>query len=435
MLLSAQVNLLSKAAGLCGKGMEILIHMTGKTGIKVLNTVALLLLIFSLLLCGCGKDAKPELGAIKATVMIASDTHLLADSLSGSEKYAKGKLTSDGRVQELDTVLLKSLAAKANELCADALCITGDLSFNGERASHEQISQILSSVNTYTKVLVIPGNHDCYNQNAYSYANDERKHLNSISYDYFIENYAAFGYSGALSYDSTGLSYIWELSGDVWLMMLNTTLSKFNDEFGMTVTGGYIEDETVDWIRDKLEYAHENGIMVIPFTHHNLVTHNSVFENGYTLQNADVLVSLFREYGVNLNFSGHLHIQSIAEDSGFYDIASGGLLDYGNRYGILEIYENGFVYNAVPIEIEDMDLKAYSFDVFCSKYEKKHPQSSFAAKINAYYFDGDYSEVQHLIKENPQEAEAIRQNGSDYIRSILEVPSVSQQSLIVLRLA
>ena len=367
------------------------------------------------------------------SIMIASDTHLLADSLEGDEVYVKSILTNDGRVQEYDTQLLKALVDKANKLSPAALCITGDLTFNGEKESHRAVAEILSQVNEGTKVLVIPGNHDCYNLKAYTYKDDDPKHIKSITYDDFKEIYASCGYEDAYSYDTESLSYIWELSDKQWLIMLDTTLSSYNDLNGANIVGGLVKDQTMLWLEENLKYASENGIEVITFSHHNLITHNVLFEKGYTLSNADKVLELFKLYGVKLNFSGHLHIQNIQQQDGIYDIASGSILDYGNRYGLLEINKDSFVFSREMLKPGGEDISEYAFNTFCKKYEKRSPVNSLASELNAYYFDGDYSKIHELIKERPSEVDEIISAGNAYMGEVMNVPDIDQNYLTIPR--
>ena len=88
-------------------------------------------------------------------------------------------------------------------------------------------------------------------------------------------------------------------------------MSKYNYEAGMTLVGGMIEENTYKWIEENLKYAKENNIQVTSFMHHNLLVHNELFKTSYTLYNNQDIVDLLIKYNVKINFSGHLHIQSI----------------------------------------------------------------------------------------------------------------------------
>ena len=310
----------------------------------------------------------------QSSIYIVSDTHFLSDSLisESNEIYTKANLTSDGRVQEFDTELLDAFVKEVNENKPDYVFITGDLTLNGERKSHEDYISYLDKI-TESKVLVIPGNHDINNLMSKSFLDESSQYVENINEDDFKELYASYGYNDALYYDDTSLSYIYELDDNRWVLMLDSNNSEYNYEFGTNFISGFIEESTMNWIKEKLSYAKANNIEVISTMHHNLLVHNELFASNYTLYNYQELLSVYKEYNVKINFSGHLHIQSIRNQDGIYDIASGSLLDYGNRYGILDIYENCYEYQSKKINLstDDFDFGEYSFNVFYQEYYDK----------------------------------------------------------------
>ena len=394
----------------------------------------------------------------ETTVFIATDLHLFSNNLvsENNQVYIKKNFTSDGRVQEYDYALVEALISEVNEKKPDFLILTGDLTFNGERDSHLELSRLLTEIES-TKVLVIPGNHDMYSQGAVSALNDSTQPTENITAEDFRQIYANYGYTGAYSYDNTTLSYIYEIDDDKWALMLDTTLSRYNEENDYSITGGKLEASTLLWLEKHLAYAKANGISVISFTHHNLLSHNDRFVSNYTLQNSEQIVEIFDKYNVALNFSGHLHIQSIkqasAKNQTIYDICGGSLLDYGNRYGVLDIYENCYQYSSNRIDnlptCESFDK--YSFDVFCNEYYSKTLWNYFGklgeengekavrllSEINAYYFDGNYKEIHRLSKKNKDLINLIKENthnyDSSYVASIIEVEKDNQFSLLIKR--
>lgn len=415
-----------------------------------------LLLVFALSLSGCGavNYIKKE-----TTVYIATDIHLFSNNLIGEDNqvYHKNRFVSDGRIQEYDYQLVESLVAEVNRGEPEYLILTGDLSFNGEEDSHLELARLLSFVNDKTKVLVIPGNHDVYSVSAVTVENDKIEKIDGITKERFREIYYDFGYSGAYSYDENSLSYIYELDDHTWALMLDTSLSKYNEEYGYNIVGGGIEESTMLWIEENLALAKDNGISVVSFTHHNLLVHNELFKTSYTIGNYEELLNLFAEYGVRLNFSGHLHVQSIesqtVDGEEIYDVSGGSLLDYGNRYGKLDIYGGFYRYQSIPIDLSgfDEDVRAHSFDTFCKKYYNKTlwtyqsklgqydgpAVTQLLSEINSYYFDGSYKEIHRLIKENPESIEKIKENTPDYdssyVKSIIEVENKDQHSLLLSR--
>lgn len=251
------------------------------------------LLLTTLLINSCFVNNTPQL-----TYYIATDLHYLSDSLLSSENevYIKENLTSDGRVMEYDNEIIDAFIDQINMDNPDYLMLTGDLTLNGEIPSHIDLANKLKKINK-TKVLVIPGNHDILNFNAKSFYNDYFQNIDATSIEQFKEIYADFGYTGAYSYDTNTLSYIYETSDDTWAMMLDTSLYKYNMEMGMTLIGGQIENDTLSWIEENLIYAKNNNISVTTFMHHNLLVHNELFKSSYTLYNYEQVLSL-----LNVNF-------------------------------------------------------------------------------------------------------------------------------------
>lgn len=404
------------------------------------------LLLITLIMNSCFVNNTPQL-----TYYIATDLHYLSDSLLSSENevYIKENLTSDGRVMEYDNEIIDAFIDQINMDNPDYLMLTGDLTLNGEISSHIDLADKLKKIKK-TKVLVIPGNHDILNFNAKSFYNDYFQYIDATSIEQFKEIYADFGYTGAYSYDTNTLSYIYETSDDTWAMMLDTSLYKYNMEMGMTLIGGQIENDTLSWIEENLIYAKKNNISVTTFMHHNLLIHNELFKSSYTLYNYEQVLSLLNKYNVKINFSGHLHIQSIENNhSGnneIYDICNGSILDYGNRYGILNIYEDKYQYTSKQVNVEKYitDFSNYSFKVFYDEYynkslfsnEVKYKENGatvtdFIAKANCYYFDGSYKEIKKLIRKNKKTYNLIMENSSGYTKSILEVENKNQHELTV----
>lgn len=149
------------------------------------------------------------------------------------------------------------------------------------------------------------------NIEAKSFDEDKTTKVDSITVEEFRSLYQDFGYKGAISYDQNTLSYFYPIDQNNWALLLDTTLCRYNYENLMNFIGGFLEESTLNWIEENLKIAKEKNIKVTSFTHHNLINHNPMFENGYTLSNADDLLEIFSKYQVKLNFSGHLHIQNI----------------------------------------------------------------------------------------------------------------------------
>ena len=410
---------------------------------KIFSLTLIIALILGLSACGSKEEEPFEKGEKLASVFVATDTHLLSNDLFSpdNQKYVKKAMTADGRVQEHDYLLMEALVEEVNREKPDALIITGDLTFYGEKTSHKSFVSFLDRIDKDVKLLVIPGNHDFNIDGCRSYFDDAPHGENTVSGPEFCKMYEDYGYSGALSYDGDSHSYIYEINDSLWAVMLDTTLCEYNYEAGLNSAGGAIWEETMEWLRPWLEKAREKGITVVGFSHHNLAVHNENFVDSYVMFDAVLLQELYEEYGVRLHFSGHMHNQNIAKAGSVYDIAQGALLDYGNRIGKLDVYDNCMEYSRTPIG----GIQDYSFEVFCNKYMGKRQnlyQEKYGkygeevhilvSRINAYYFDGDYEKIHEILSERSKAVRLLKKNEKDtYIGTLLKVENKDQNYLLI----
>ena len=88
--------------------------------------------------------------------------------------------------------------------------LSGDLTNNGEKKSHQKLANLLGEIERSgkTKVLVIPGNHDIDNPWARSFEGDKQVLADSVSPKEFTKIYGDFGYKEAISRDKKTLSYL-----------------------------------------------------------------------------------------------------------------------------------------------------------------------------------------------------------------------------------
>ena len=73
------------------------------------------------------------------------------------------------------------------------------------------------------------------------------------------------------------------------------------------------------------------------------------------LENAPVLLQMLQASGVQLVFTGHLHVQDIAEKNGIYDITTGSLVSYPHPYRILQFHTDAYGRRWLQIESPRVD--------------------------------------------------------------------------------
>lgn len=273
--------------------------------------------------------------------------------------------------------------------------MTGDLTLNGEEASHEELRDLLGKLKDIgIEVYVMTGNHDV-NMTAYRYTNDGVEEVPSFGSQRFEDHWWDFGYGDALSQDRWSNSYISELNEKTWLLSVDSN----------TGSKGTIRKSTLDWIDENLAKANQEGIRVISATHQNLFVHNENFVWGYQLNNAAALIELYEKYGVEVNLSGHLHVQTIVESNGIADIAVSALVDTPLQYGILTVSGDKLSYRTR--ELSNAALRSKAKEVFdeCTRNKVKNEllnvsdpvvaqkMMDIAVQLNREYFLGKFSKV------------------------------------------
>ena len=353
------------------------------------NMKKIIILLLFICLFGCHTKEDDFL------IYVISDTHYISDSLvdPNNKIYTKEYLTPDCRNQKDEDILIDSLINEINDNDVDLVVFTGDLSYHGSLISLKEFKNKINKINT--QVLVIPGNHDLYIQNTYSFINDMSYKVENVDNESFKELFKDNGYD-SLYQDQDSLSYAYIANEKIMCLMLDTTKCRYNDSNNQNLGGGYLSDRTLVWVEEMLKYAKENDLKVLSFTHHNLLVHNELFKNGYVIDNADKLVSLYKKYDVKLNMSGHMHIQHIKQEDEVVDIANGSYLMYGNRYGILNISDNQIEYNSKQIKVDGIDIQDNSLSYFT---DSDFFEDENVGLLMAHYFDGDYEYIKNNYKK------------------------------------
>lgn len=356
------------------------------------KTLELILLLFTAIaattLVGC---AKPEL-----TIVHVSDMHYFSPSLIENEDFMwKVAMESDGKDTVQSALIAQAFVDDMIKLKPDVVVITGDLTLNGEEASHEELRDLLGKLNDIgIEVYVMTGNHDV-NMTAYRYTNDGVEEVPSFGSQRFEDHWWDFGYGEALSQDRWSNSYIAELNEKTWFLAVDSN----------TGSKGTIRKSTLDWIDENLAKAKQEGIRVISATHQNPLVHNENFVWGYQLNNAAALIELYEKYGVEVNLSGHLHVQTIVESNGIADIAVSALVDTPLQYGILTVSGDKLSYRTR--ELSNAALRSKAKEVFdeCTRNKVKNEllnvsdpvvaqkMMDIAVQLNREYFLGRFSKV------------------------------------------
>lgn len=304
------------------------------------------------------------------TFFVTTDWHYLSNNLTDNgEAYDTYIKSGDAKqLQDMDTILDAFSDQIADEL-PEVLIVSGDLTNNGEKKSHQDIAEKLTKIEKHgTSVFVIPGNHDIDNPWARRFKEDKQYKVDTISATEFGEIYSDFGYEEAISEDSSSLSYLATPAEDVWLLMLDTNQYSENATKGFPEISGEISDDTLSWIKACFDFAEEKGATIIPVIHHNLIDHNNALSKGYTLNNNLEVSDLLQTYKTPLVLSGHIHAQDISSvktDYGkMYDIATSALSVYPQQYGVLSYSNHGLDYQTSKVDVDIEKFDEYSKNYF-----------------------------------------------------------------------
>ena len=361
----------------------------------------LLLLALSLLmpLTALGENADP------VTLFVATDLHYLAPALTDHGPCFERSITlGDGKVMAYSEELVEAFVTQVIDRHPDALILSGDLSFNGERASHGALADKLARVEAAgIPVLVIPGNHDLNSRNAVRFVAESYERVDSVTAEDFRAIYQPFGYDGALSRDSSSLSYVVGVSEDLRILMVDVNTSDLPGAAG---------PQTLAWIEEQLAQARQDGCRVIAVSHQNLINHSDLLTSGFNIVNANVLRMRYADAPVLCNLSGHIHMQHMSvTNAGIWDIATSSLAVAPNQYGVLTVSERGLSYRTEAVDVSAwavskglsdpnlLDFSDYSEDFFKTNARRQalavvaqdecpEQLADFFADINAAYFAG-----------------------------------------------
>ena len=329
---------------------------------KIYKIIIGLILVF--MMSGCSKKEVGELYTDKeeVNIIVATDTHYISENLvEDGKNIDEIHYNGDGKivkyVEEITDAFITDVIKKKPEV----LIVSGDLTFNGAKESHEDFAEKLEKVREAgIEVLVTAGNHDINNYYASKIGKDEIERVDRVSPKEFKKIYSNFGYSTASYEDRNSLSYITKVTEDLWIFMIDSNIYEENSKANPSEAGGEIKEKTLEWIEKHLELAKASGAEVITVTHHNLVDHNSMMNFNFTINNNEELLKILKKYDVKLNLTGHIHVQDIKEiehENGVIaDISTSALSVYDNQYGVIKYIPN----NEIKYVTEEVDVEGWA---------------------------------------------------------------------------
>lgn len=406
----------------------------------------LFLILILVFIAGCSGVAYPEKSAKgePMKLMYISDLHHLAPEL-----YEHGELFhrviefGDGKILQYTSEILDALVDEILRIQPDGVILAGDLTFNGERQSHLEVAaKMRQACGTGINIYAIPGNHDVHNPWTYTYYGDDKPQgIPSTTSSEFQSIYSGCGVAGALSIDKNSLGFVFPLAEDMWLLALDANTPE---------NPGAFSKETYNWVEDQLKKASEQGIHVLPISHQTLIDHNVIINEDYTIRDNSRMVKLLERYGIHVNFSAHIHIQHIAREDGFTDIATGAVSVYPHLYGLIEIDEyRNITYSANPLPLPE-EILTESEDLFARTSDRRiefnignrvldretyMEMNRWAKVLNNQYYRGQ--PIDPALAEDPAkglwEEHASQTHMGRYLLSIFDEEKMDHRSIFIER--
>lgn len=371
---------------------------------------------------GCTADSKEE--KTEVTLFHATDMHYLSRQLTdNSETFIDMLLEGDGKMTHYSEEICDAFVEDVINQKPDAVLIGGDITFNCEKISHEDFILKLRKIEEAgIDVLTIPGNHDVEYPFSRGYEGEYSYKTDYTGEADFVEYYKEFGPDIAYTVSPDGLSYIAKLGKDIYVAVIYTPQS-----FMSGATG--IEEETVAWLDTELAKI-SGDAKIVAMTHQNIVNHypDDAFSFKYTIQNNEELIALYDKYGVDVNLSGHIHLQHIEEtENGITDIATASMTIRECQYGVVRITPEKMFYNVQEIDVQGWaeangmdDENLLNFEeyndsfYFDSAYrkayanvaelklteEEKDALASMWAQFNVHYFAGTLDQYYPQLLES-----------------------------------
>lgn len=285
-------------------------------------------------------------------IMIATDIHYLSKSINdGGEAFENVMEKGDGKGMTYIEEIVDAFCNEVKKRRPDLVLLLGDLTFNGERVSHLELSQKLNSiVKEGIPIYLIPGNHDIDYERSFGFRGNEIYKVDSVSAKDFRDIYVDCGYKNYEYYDEYSGSYISKLRDDLYLIMLDTNSYHSN----------YVSRESLLWLDKALFELSKSGAEILAVSHQNFLEQNYMFTEGFMIKNSDEIEELYAKYNVKLNLSGHMHIQHI-EKNLITEIVTSSLAVSPNHFANIIYDGKSFKYFTECLKVESViDFEDYS---------------------------------------------------------------------------
>ena len=278
-------------------------------------------------------------------MLVISDAHVMAQSLvknqgsaytSAMDANRKMLAESEGIYNQLVDTIIKYKP--------DVVLFPGDMTKDGEKASHEVFVEGLKKIEKNGIVcLVIPGNHDYNNPSSVYYDGAASHYADALNEAEFATMYKDYGYGNAATRDTSSLSFYTDEFDHLRIIGIDATRNRENTlkEWGASSNksfgDGLMRPNTLKWVLDRADEADKQGRMVLVMVHHQMLQHfdneDEMFSSA-SIQNGEDIAKQFIDHKIRVVLTGHMHINNItklyntAKTDSIIEISTGSPIEY-----------------------------------------------------------------------------------------------------------
>lgn len=322
-----------------------------------------------------------------------TDPHYFEHSLGASgEAYEKRSAADQKCIAETGAIIDAGFQQILMDDQTETVLIPGDLVFNGEKESHLGFIRKLEVLRQAGKrIYLTTARHD-YNDSPCAYVGNRTVSVEGTSRDELQALYREYGFGQALAaYPGDGLSYVAQLAPGIRLLALNCD--------GDCADFKGLWDSQMDWALQQIQQAHRSGNYIFAMMHYPLLPGSPVmyFIEDAKLTDWQMRAQQFADAGLDLIFTGHMHMQSLTEftsDAGKHiiDICTGSFVGCPCAYRRVTFLDGGdidirsdtiadfdwdkdgktaaeyFAWRFDRMIMDIIDGMAYDFDFFAEKF-------------------------------------------------------------------
>ncbi len=318
----------------------------------------------------------------KTKLAFISDIHYYSPQLGTEGRAYEIRSGSDQKCLAESGAVVDAAFDLLKKSDIDALVISGDITNNGERCSHEEMRVKCDAFLKEKPLYLITSTHDwCTNGNPRRFVGNEVFHdvpaLDAAALDAFYADIGEDKVVSAYQNDHGFHSRCYQVSDALRLLAVN------DDADGPGGSSGYSEAHLC-WMEEQIRAAKTAGCNVIA-TEHHLLLHNvaALINKGQSIGDNFTVAARLADAGLRLMFVGHSHFQRTTEfvspaGNKITQVNVGSLCGYPAPINYVTV-ENGVAH----LKVEFLQGFTYNGKEYGADYIKEHSAAVLYNLLNA----------------------------------------------------